>query len=117
MLSNNHFDNIFIACGYTDLRMGIDGLSTLLKETFDLNPYSPETIFLFCGRKSDRIKGLIWEGDGFILVYKRLESGHYIWPRNHTELKLLSGEQFNRLLSGFAIESCIKQVNTPKKSL
>ena len=39
-------------------------------------------LFLFCGRRKDRIKGLYWEGDGFVLLYKRLESGSFQWPRN-----------------------------------
>ena len=114
MLSKHRFENIFIACGYTDLRLGIDGLAVFLKNQFRLNPYSAETIFLFCGRRSDRIKALVWEGDGFLLLYKRLEKGRFQWPRNESELKQLSSEQFGRLLSGFAIESSIKKITPPK---
>ena len=117
MLSKGHFENIFIACGYTDLRLGIDGLAAFLKTQFALDPYSPETIFLFCGRKSDRIKCLVWEGDGFLLLYKRLESGHFRWPRTQSELKLLSCEQFCRLMSGFTIDSSIRQIEAPKNVL
>lgn len=62
----------YIACGYTDLRYGVDGLAALIQYQFSLDPFDEGTMFLFCGRRADRIKGLLWEGDGFILLYKRL---------------------------------------------
>ena len=52
-------DRVFIACGYTDLRLGIDGLATLVQQQFDLDPFS-NMLFLFCGRRCDRIKALYW---------------------------------------------------------
>ena len=67
-------DKVYIACGYTDLRKGIDGLARLVQQQFALDPFT-NTLFLFCGRRRDRIKGLYWEKDGFILLYKRLEQG------------------------------------------
>ena len=69
-------DKVYIACGYTDLRKGIDGLARLVQQQFELDPFT-NTLFLFCGRRRDRIKGLYWERDGFILQYKRLEQGAY----------------------------------------
>lgn len=56
------FSRIYIACGYTNLRYGIDGLAAVIKSTFELDPFSENAIFLFCGRRSDRIKALVWEG-------------------------------------------------------
>ena len=50
-------DHIYIACGRTDLRLGIDGLTSIVKRCFDLDPYQ-NSLFLFCGRRSDRIKGI-----------------------------------------------------------
>ena len=74
-------DKVYIACGYTDLRKGIDGLAQLVCQQFELDPFT-NTLFLFCGRRRDRIKGLYWERDGFILLYKRLEQGVYqCWSR------------------------------------
>ena len=67
-------DKIYIACGYTDLRKGIDGLARLVQQQFELDSFT-NTLFLFCGQRRDRIKGLYWEKDGFILLYKRLEQG------------------------------------------
>jgi hypothetical protein len=62
---------VYIACGYTDLRRGIDGLTSVVQQQFRLDPFT-NTLFLFCGRRRDRIKALYWEGNGFVLLYKRL---------------------------------------------
>ncbi|MBQ1240402.1 MAG: IS66 family insertion sequence element accessory protein TnpB [Lachnospiraceae bacterium] len=117
MLKEANFESVYIACGYTDLRYGIDGLAATVKEKFELNPFSPHTIFLFCGRKRDRIKALVWEGDGFLLLYKRLEAGSFKWPRKESELKDLSYEQFSRLLQGFTIDPGIKTIRPPEHVL
>lgn len=76
MLNNaNGFKKIYIATGYTDLRRGMEGLAAIIRFQFNLDPYDKDTLFLFCGKRTDRIKGLLWEGDGFLLLYKRLYSG------------------------------------------
>lgn len=93
---------IYIACGYTDLRKGIDGLITLIQEQFAMDPLEKGTLFLFCGKKTDRIKGVLFEGDGFLLLYKRLVPGfRYQWPRTAQEVKQLTPEQYSLLMSGF----------------
>lgn len=102
-----NYKKIYIACGYTDLRYGVDGLSCLVQEAFNLNPYDEGTLFLFCGRKSDRIKGLLWEGDGFLLLYKRLSNGRFQWPRSSSEMKQMTSEQFQWLTTGLTIEPTI----------
>lgn len=117
MLSESRFDETYIACGYTDLRYGIDSLAATIKERFGLNPFSPRTIFLFCGRRNDRIKALVWEGDGFLLLYKRLEAGKFKWPRSENELRELTSEQFARLMQGFTINPGIKKIRAPESML
>ena len=97
-------ENVYIACGYTDLRFGIDGLATLVKNKFELDPFRTNTLFLFCGRKKDRIKGLLWEGDGFLLLYKRLEAGKFRWPRNADEVRKMTSQQYRWLMEGLTIE-------------
>ena len=84
-----HPEKVYIACGYTDLRRSIDGLAGLVQEKYSLNPYS-EALFLFCGRRTDRIKGLYWDGDGFVLLYKRLERGGFQWPRRTEDARRFS---------------------------
>lgn len=51
------FKKIYIACGYTDLRNGIDGLASIIQNHFYLDPFDEGTLFLFCGRKTNRMKG------------------------------------------------------------
>lgn len=105
------FNRIYIALGYTDLRKGIDGLAALIKTQYDLDPFDIDTIFLFCGKRSNRIKALVWEGDGFLLLYKRVEAGGFQWPRNSNELRKLTPAEFHLLMQGFSIESRIKPVH------
>ena len=94
---------VYIAVGKTDLRMGIDGLAALVQGRFELDPFS-EALFLFCGTRRDRIKGLLWEDNGFLLVYKRLESGIFQWPRNSDEAKSITAQQYRWLMEGLNIE-------------
>ncbi len=100
--ATNGISKISIACGYTDLRKGIDGLFFLVQEDFQLNPLEKGSLFLFCGRKSYRIKGLLFEGDGFLLLYKRLVPGfRFQWPRNAQEVQALTAEPYAWLMKGF----------------
>ena len=98
------FEKIYIACGYSDLRRGIDGFANMIQQEFKLDPFKPGILFLFCGRKTDRIKGILWEGDGFLLLYKRLETGKFQWPRNEDEVKAISAQQYKWLMEGISIE-------------
>ena len=66
----------YIACGYTDLRLGIDGLAAVVTQQYG-GQLNEESLFLFCGRRTDRIKALYWTGDGYILLYKRLSNGRF----------------------------------------
>ena len=89
--------------GYTDLRRSIDGLAAIVQAQLKLDPYN-SALFLFCGRRCDRIKGLLWEGDGFLLLYKRLDNGKFQWPRNETEALQLTAQQTRWLMEGLKIE-------------
>ena len=96
-------EKVYIACGYTDLRCGIDGLAGIVQQQFRLDPFT-DTLFLFCGRRRDRIKALYWEGNGFVLLYKRLESGSFQWPRNEAEARELTPQQYRWLMEGLQID-------------
>ena len=62
------------------------------------------SLFLFCGRRTDRIKALWFSGDGFVLLYKRLNNGSFQWPRSKDELKLLTPQSFRWLMEGLTTE-------------
>ena len=77
---------------------GIDGLAAIVDGRLTLDPYS-KALFLFCGRKRDRLKGLLWEGDGFLLLYKRLDNGSFQWPRNVTNGRTFADNAFTGKVS------------------
>ena len=103
MIDLSRVENYYVACGYTDLRYGIDGLAAIIVQQYgqDLNE---DSLFLFCGRRTDRIKALYWCGDGYILLYKRLSNGRFQWPRSEKELRKLDIRTFRWLMEGISIE-------------
>ena len=106
---------IYIVCGYTDLRYGVDSLAAIIERKYKKNLFVPNTLFLFCGHSASKIKGLLWEGDGYLMLYKRVECGRFSWPRTSDDLKKLSLEQFRWLMMGFSIDPIIHNI-TPKRS-
>ncbi len=106
---------VILACGTVDLRKGIEGLAQIIGARYHQNPFEKGTLFLFCGRRSDRCKGLLWMGNGFLLLYKRWEDGSLSWPRTTEEAAELTEEQFNYLMLGLnPLDPKIKEVN-PRK--
>ncbi len=104
MLNDASFEHIYISLGYTDLRSGIDRLVAIIKNDFNLDPYDKGSIFLFCGRRVDRIKAIVFEDDGIVLLYKRLTDGKYQWPRTESEVREITPQQYRWLMNGFTIE-------------
>ena len=82
---------------------GSMGSQRLCASSFPWIQYDKNTLFLFCGRRSDRIKALLWEGDGFLLLYKRLDNGAFRWPRSAKEALELTEEQYRMLMQGLEI--------------
>ena len=106
---------VIIATGFVDLRKGIDGLAQIVRSRYDRNPFEKGTLFLFCGRRCDRMKGLLWMGTGFLLLYKRFEDGRMSWPRTREEAADLTEEQFHRLMIGLnPLEPKVKEVHPTK---
>jgi transposase len=76
MLTDNKDIAIYLACGDTDMRKSINGLVSLVGNSFELDPFK-EALFVFCNRQHNRLKILTWEDNGFWLHFKRLERGHF----------------------------------------
>lgn len=104
MLTDIGPDRVYLACGSTDLRKSIDGLATLVKEAFALDPFAP-CLFVFCNRRRDKLKILHWDHNGFWLYYRRLERGHFQWPTASSGVPLsITRRQLRWLLDGLALE-------------
>lgn len=109
---------VVIACGRVDLRKGIDGLAMIIGDKYKQDPFEKGTLFLFCGQRSDRIKGLLWQGTGFLLLYKRIEDGRLSWPRTTQEAAELTEEQFHYLMLGLnPLDPKIKDSKSTKSLL
>jgi transposase len=79
------------------MRQGFDGLSGLIQTHFGQNPLCGH-LFVFFSKRRDRMKILFWDLDGFVLYYKRLESGNFSWMED-----CRSGETSEILASEFAL--------------
>ena len=94
---------VYLVTGYTDMRKSIDGLCAIVAGILEMDTYG-DSLFLFCGNRSDRIKALVRERDGFLLLYKRLDDGKFQWPRDETQARELTPQQVRWLLEGLTIE-------------
>ena len=112
----DQFSKIYIRPGKTDCRMGISGLSTLIRFQLNLSPFQKNVLFLFCGNSHKTIKALVWEGDGFLVMTKRISDGHFQWPKTPEEVLSLTYDQFMRLMQGFTIDGSIKETS-PKYTM
>ena len=101
-------ERIIIRTGRTDLRLGIDRLASLVQVEYGLDPLEEGTMFLFCGNKADRIKGLLYGDGGFLLLTKRLSKGAFLWPRSVSEARELSHSAFDDLMRGYEVTSSIR---------
>lgn len=103
--------DVYIVCGKTDMRKSIDGLATIIQNQYNLDVFD-DCVFLFCGGRRNTYKALYWDGDGFILLYKRLENGVIQWPRKREEVRNISHQELRWLLEGLSIEQpkAIKKV-------
>jgi len=103
MISEISNRQVYLACGSTDLRKSIDGLAVLVKEGFNLDPFS-QCLFVFCNRSRNKLKILQWDHNGFWLHYRRLERGKFNWPTTAEDVVSISYREFRWLLDGLSIK-------------
>ncbi|MGN1105456.1 MAG: IS66 family insertion sequence element accessory protein TnpB [Huintestinicola sp.] len=90
-------NTVYIVTGYTDMGKSIDGIAVIINVKYDLDPYC-KVLFLFCGRRCDRIKGLLWEDYGFILLIKWLSDDRFSWPRSELVFRKIMEQEIQWLL-------------------
>ncbi|MFV0291979.1 MAG: IS66 family insertion sequence element accessory protein TnpB [Paracoccus sp. (in: a-proteobacteria)] len=90
---------IYIATKPVDFRKGMDGLAAIVQSEFDLDPFSGG-IFVFRAKRADRLKIVVWDGTGLVLVYKRIEGAGFIWPRVGDGTISITRSQFEALFEG-----------------
>jgi transposase len=90
---------IWLAAGVTDMRKGFDGLAALVQTQLHEDAFAGH-VFVFRGRRGDRVKLLWWSGDGLCLFAKRLERGRFVWPQADSGSVSLSVAQLSMLLEG-----------------
>ena len=90
---------IWLVAGVTDMHRGFDGLSAQVQTALYENPFSVQ-MFVFRGRRDDRVKVLWWDEQGLCLHHKRLEKGRFVWPRAENGVVHLTPAQLSKLLEG-----------------
>jgi len=90
---------VWIVAGHTDMRKGFDGLAAVAQTTLAANPFWGH-VFVFRGRRGDIIKVLWFDGQGLMLLAKRLERGRFVWPQATSGSVALTPAQLSMLLEG-----------------
>ena len=100
---------IFLRPGITDLRKAVNGLATIVQEDMAQDPFSG-SVYLFCNRERKLLKAVYWDKTGFWLSQKRLEKDKYPWPQDEGEVRELTVEELQMLLSGIDFFKAHKEV-------
>lgn len=99
MISPSGNFRIYLAAKPVDFRKGMDGLAAIVQSEFDLDPFS-SAIFVFRAKRADRLKIVVWDGTGLVLVYKRIEGAGFVWPQVRDGVISLTRSQFEALFEG-----------------
>ena len=93
---------VYLALGYTDMRKSINGLSILVEEHLELDPFSGH-LFVFCNRRQNMVKILYWDRNGFCLWHKRLEKDRFKWPKSESEVMMIENRELMWLIDGLEV--------------
>ena len=89
----------FLRPGNTDLRKGINGLSVLIQNTMENDPFS-QSLFLFCNKQQKLLKIIYWDRNGFCLWQKKLGRDKFPWPKSEEAAREIRFEELRMLLDG-----------------
>ena len=110
---------IYLITGRTDMRRSFDGLMAIIRDTYQMDLYA-NAVYLFCGKRCNTIKALYFDKDGFCILLKRLDSnGRFQWPRNPSEVRQLTRQEFRWLMEGLSIDQpkAIRPVSKSEKKV
>ena len=99
---------IFLCLAAVDMRRSFDGLAAMAEQVVRQDPLSGH-LFVFRGRRGDRVKVLYWDRDGYALWYKRLEAGLFRFPVDGSEAKEISAADLGLILEGIDVRSVKRQ--------
>lgn len=94
---------IYLVTGRTDMRKSFQGLMSIIRDTYQLDPYA-NAVYLFCGRNHSTLKALYFDKTGFVLMQKRLDQGRFQWPQNPAQARELTRQELRWLLEGLSID-------------
>lgn len=103
MIRFDDIPEVYIVKGVTDLRKGIDTYTSIIQELYQTSPFQ-DALFIVCNRHRNKIKCLYWDGNGFWLLYKRLEKGYFQFPVREDGMTTITKQQLRWLLEGLKIE-------------
>jgi transposase len=98
---------VLVATQPVDFRKGMDDLAALVRESLGADPYSG-VVYVFRARRADRVKLLLWDGSGLVLVAKRLEKSSFRWPRISDGVMRLSSSHSRRCWKGWTGRGCAR---------
>jgi transposase len=90
---------VLVATRPVDFRKGMDGLAAVVRESLGSDPFGG-VVYVFRAKRADRVKLLVWDGTGLVLVAKRLEQGTFRWPAISEGVMRLTSSQLSALLEG-----------------
>ena len=90
---------VVVASQPVDFRKSVHTLSALVSEALRADPYCGD-VFVFRSKRANRIKLLVWDGSGMVLVAKWLEQGRFTWPAIRDGVVYLTATQLTMLLEG-----------------
>ena len=116
-LDFSKYTQVWILPNYTDMRQGIDKLAAIIRYQLGLDAFDEHSLFLFCGRNRSRMKALVYEGDGFTLLYHRVnkDGGSFRWPMSEEDVLRMTPEQYRRLMNGFTMDPSLSIRRSRKK--
>jgi transposase len=107
---------VYLSLAPCDMRKGFDGLSAQIRNILLLDPFGG-AVFLFRGKRGNRLKALVWDGSGLCLYAKRLERGKFVWPRAHEGALRVSAAQLAMLIEGLDWRQAIVHEEAAKPTL